>query len=63
MTLTEKEKEEFGKFANQVIIEQLASIWEGLDIVNQQLKTLMSAYGFEEIEVQNGDEFDPNLKA
>ncbi|MBU1110658.1 nucleotide exchange factor GrpE [Patescibacteria group bacterium] len=58
---TEKEKAEFARFANGVIIEQLAGIWEGLDIVNQQLKTLMQSHGFEEIPIRVGDKFDPNI--
>jgi len=58
---TEKEKEEHRKFANRLLIENLIAVWEGLEIVVQQLQNILSSHGVEKIDVSIGDDFDPHL--
>ncbi|MBU0708510.1 nucleotide exchange factor GrpE [Patescibacteria group bacterium] len=58
---TQKEKQEFSKFANQILIENIVGIWEGLHIITKQFRQLLENHGFEEISVSVGDPFDPHL--
>jgi molecular chaperone GrpE len=56
---TQKERDQFAKFATETLIENLVGIWEGLQLVTDQFYHLLSLNGFEEIKVEVGDDFDP----
>lgn len=68
-----KEREDFAKFSNLIILSKLISFLEnlekaqnhlqdaGLELVVKELKNIISEQGVDEIKVDVGDEFDPHL--
>lgn len=68
-----KEKEEWSKFSNFVLLERLLDLRDdleraqthlkdsGLDMVSKNLQNIISDQGLKEIAVQVGDDFDPNF--
>lgn len=68
-----KEREDFIKFSNLIILSKLINLLEnlekaqshlkdaGLDIVAKELKNIISDQGVSEVAVKVGDEFDPHL--
>lgn len=70
----EKEKEEWFKFSNLVLLERLLGLLDdleraqahlkdsGLDMVLKKLKNIFLDQGLKEIEVTVGGEFDPNFQ-
>lgn len=57
----EKEKEELAQFANQILLLKILPVLEGLDLVKDQLGTLLEEEGLEEIEVKKGQKFNPEI--
>lgn len=70
----QKEKEDWLKFANAILLGRFLDIFEdiqkaqahlgdeGLEIVLKNFKNIFREQGLVEIEVQPGDAFDPNLE-